>query len=342
MAGDNNPNAALAQAASCVESAGSTFHHLGVANTVYQPITMQRNAGNLHTPDDAASSSAALYDGHVFVAHMLAGAAAGITEHTAMYPVDTIKTRMQALSHPGQRLHGSVSNALRAVMRREGISGLYRGVGAVVWGAGPAHALHFAVYEHAKQLLGGNRAGYQWLPTAAAGAIATTVNDALMTPVDVVKQRLQVAHSPYKGLVDCATRVVRQEGVGALYKSYRTTLLMNIPFTAMHFSVYEGAKKWLLHVDSGDEAAEDRLSVQLVAGGCGSAGFRVCKPTCPGVYVSVCVFDRKRRGEGQEKARKTKNWRRNRKQRQRKGKGCMWGGQGVVRIACRRGAQGEL
>lgn len=35
---------------------------------------------------------------------MLAGAIAGITEHTAMYPVDTIKTRMQALSHPGQRV----------------------------------------------------------------------------------------------------------------------------------------------------------------------------------------------------------------------------------------------
>jgi hypothetical protein len=42
---------------------------------------------------------------------------------------------------------------------------------------------------------------------------------------------------------------------------------MNVPFTAMHFSVYEAAKKWLLHVDDGDEEAEDRLSVQLVAGG---------------------------------------------------------------------------
>lgn len=35
---------------------------------------------------------------------MVAGAIAGVTEHTAMYPVDTIKTRMQALSHPGQRV----------------------------------------------------------------------------------------------------------------------------------------------------------------------------------------------------------------------------------------------
>jgi solute carrier family 25 iron transporter 28/37 len=81
--------------------------------------------------------------------------------------------------------------------------------------------LHFAVYEQAKEAFGGNQAGYQWLPTAAAGATATLVNDAFMVPIDVVKQRLQVAHSPYKGVADCATKVLRQEGVGALYRSYR-------------------------------------------------------------------------------------------------------------------------
>lgn len=31
-----------------------------------------------------------------FTQHMLSGAVAGTTEHLAMYPVDTIKTRMQA------------------------------------------------------------------------------------------------------------------------------------------------------------------------------------------------------------------------------------------------------
>eukprot|EP00882_Tetradesmus_deserticola_P018377 GHRQ01019740.1.p2 GENE.GHRQ01019740.1~~GHRQ01019740.1.p2 ORF type:complete len:181 (+),score=42.19 GHRQ01019740.1:849-1391(+) len=88
----------------------------------------------------------------------------------------------------------------------------------------PAHAMYFATYEQAKQLLGGNRQGYQWLPTATAGAIATVVNDGLMTPVDVVKQRLQVAHSPYRGLADCLRQILLHEGVGALYKSYRSAL----------------------------------------------------------------------------------------------------------------------
>jgi hypothetical protein len=58
----------------------------------------------------------------------------------------------------------------------------------------------------------------------------------------------------------------------------RTTVLMNVPFTAMHFSVYEAAKKWLLHVESGDEEAEDRLSVQLVAGEASASLFVFSKP----------------------------------------------------------------
>lgn len=198
--------------------------------------------------------------------HMIAGALAGVTEHIAMYPIDTIKTRMQALSHPGQRLHRStLRTALSAVIRREGISGLYQGIGAVAVGAGPAHALYFAIYELAKDVGGGNDAGGN-LPLAAAcaGATATLVNDACMTPADVIKQRLQVAHSPYKGILDCATTVMRQEGWRAFFKSYPTTIVMNIPFTAIHFSVYESAKRFL-RIES--EQDEETLAVQLLAGG---------------------------------------------------------------------------
>ncbi|KAL6745765.1 mitochondrial carrier domain-containing protein [Haematococcus lacustris] len=196
---------------------------------------------------------------------MIAGAVAGTVEHVAMYPVDTIKTRMQALSHPGQRLHNmSVWGAIHTAVRREGLAALYKGVGAVAGGAGPAHAVHFAVYEAVKQQLGGYRPGHNPLISGVAGAVATAFNDAIMTPADVIKQRLQVVHSPYRGVLDCVRQVYHSEGPAAFFRSYRTTLVMNVPFIAMHFSVYDAAKGLLVGGEDGDE---DTLLVQLVAGG---------------------------------------------------------------------------
>ena len=116
------------------------------------------------------------------------------------------------------QLHGTtVAQALRAVLRREGVRGLYGGVWAVSLGAGcgpvltararsplvcsshaaalpcrPAHALYFAAYEAAKEALGGSREGHHPFAVAAAGVFATLTSDACMTPFDVVKQRLQV------------------------------------------------------------------------------------------------------------------------------------------------------
>ena len=46
--------------------------------------------------------------------------------------------------------------------------------------------------------------------------------------------------------MDATRQMLRHEGLGAFFRSYRTTLVMNVPFTAMHFSVYETTKK-LIH-----------------------------------------------------------------------------------------------
>ena len=103
-----------------------------------------------------------------FYGHMLAGALAGTTEHCAMFPLDTIKTRMQtavrgiAVSPAVARTAGATAaaaeihshfnpvsamrHATRALMRAEGVAGLYRGISAVGIGAGPAHAVYFATY----------------------------------------------------------------------------------------------------------------------------------------------------------------------------------------------------
>lgn len=55
----------------------------------------------------------------------------------------------------------------------------------------------------------------------------------------VVKQRLQMYNSPYKGALNCAKTVYQKEGLRAFYRSYTTQLSMNIPFQVTHFISYE-------------------------------------------------------------------------------------------------------
>ena len=55
----------------------------------------------------------------------------------------------------------------------------------------------------------------------------------------VIKQRLQMYKSPYRGAFHCASSVYQLEGISAFYRSYTTQLSMNIPFQVVHFVSYE-------------------------------------------------------------------------------------------------------
>ncbi|KAL3692190.1 hypothetical protein R1sor_005841 [Riccia sorocarpa] len=216
------------------------------------------------------SKETAEFDGLGFGQYMLAGSIAGMVEHTAMFPVDTLKTRMQMLASAGGSIHSTIGRALVTIIKNEGPLGLYRGIGAMGLGAGPAHAVYFSVYELAKEKLGGNEKGYHPLAHGLAGSMATVASDAVFTPMDVVKQRLQVRQSPYAGLTDCIKTMLREEGVRAFYVSYRTTVIMNIPFTAVHFASYEAAKKMLMELSPG-QANEESLLMHITAGGAAGA-----------------------------------------------------------------------
>ncbi|MQM20302.1 hypothetical protein Taro_053321 [Colocasia esculenta] len=221
----------------------------------------------LPTPPAAGGDLRVAHDGLSFWQFMVAGSVAGLVEHTAMFPVDTLKTRMQA-QRPCQPPMG-LRQALASVLRVEGPFGLYRGIGAMGLGAGPAHAVYFSVYETAKEFLSrgnpNNPAAH-----AGSGVLATVASDAVFTPMDTVKQRLQLRDSPYKGVVDCVGRVLREEGPRAFFVSYRTTVVMNAPFTAVHFATYEAAKRGLIEV-SPESANDERLVVHATAGAAAGA-----------------------------------------------------------------------
>ncbi|KAI9823520.1 MAG: asparaginyl-tRNA synthetase [Phylliscum demangeonii] len=179
-------------------------------------------------------------------ANLLAGAFAGISEHTVMYPVDAIKTRMQVINPSPAAVYTGMTNAALRISSTEGVRSLWRGISSVALGAGPAHAVYFATYEAVKQAMGGNEGnGHHPIAAATSGACATIASDALMNPFDVIKQRMQVHGSVYPSIYRCARTVLRNEGISAFYVSYPTTLAMTIPFTAIQFTAYESISKVL-------------------------------------------------------------------------------------------------
>ncbi|CAN8205940.1 unnamed protein product [Coccothraustes coccothraustes] len=201
-------------------------------------------------PGPPAAAGAALMDGEDYESlpsgvalgtHMVAGAVAGIMEHTVMYPVDSVKTRMQSLQPDPKAQYRGVWEALRRMVLTEGFWRPLRGIDVTMLGAGPAHALYFACYEKMKKSLSDilQPGGNSHLANGIAGSVATLLHDAVMNPAEVVKQRLQMFNSPYTSVLGCVRTVHRTEGLGAFYRSYTTQLTMNVPFQAIHFITYE-------------------------------------------------------------------------------------------------------
>jgi hypothetical protein len=67
--------------------------------------------------------------------HTIAGATAGIMEHVTLYPVDTVKTHLQA---SGKKM--SFTNTAQILLKEEGFIRFYSGAQVIASGCIPAHA----------------------------------------------------------------------------------------------------------------------------------------------------------------------------------------------------------
>ncbi|KAL0964631.1 hypothetical protein UPYG_G00326750 [Umbra pygmaea] len=209
--------------------------------------TVQLISGPLEVADLSEPDYEGLPQGASTSTHMFAGAVAGIMEHCLMFPIDCVKTRMQSLQPEPAARYRNVTDALRRIVTTEGVWRPLRGLNATAVGAGPAHALYFACYEKLKKSLGDiiHPGANSHLANGAAGCVATLLHDAAMNPSEVVKQRLQMYNSPYRGVIDCVRAVWQTEGAAAFYRSYTTQLSMNVPFQALHFMTYEYLQEML-------------------------------------------------------------------------------------------------
>lgn len=104
-----------------------------------------------------------------------------------------------------------------------------------------------------------------------AGAIAGMPAAYLTTPADVIKTRLQVearkGDATYTGNIDCARKILRDEGFRAFFKGGPARILRSSPQFGFTLAAYEVLSKWLPMPGSEEaEAQKEALGGRLEPG----------------------------------------------------------------------------
>ncbi|XP_043213342.1 S-adenosylmethionine mitochondrial carrier protein-like [Amphibalanus amphitrite] len=156
----------------------------------------------------------------------IAGGAAGLTVDVSLFPLDTLKTRLQSAE---------------GLMRSGGLRGLYSGVGAAATGSIPTAALFFITYDGLARRAS-ERLSPGWLPAAqgAAAAAGETVAAVVRVPVEVVKQRRQAR--PDVSARHIITTTLAEEGFAGMYRGFLTTVLREVPFAILQLPLWEALK----------------------------------------------------------------------------------------------------
>jgi solute carrier family 25 carnitine/acylcarnitine transporter 20/29 len=182
----------------------------------------------------------------------VAGCAAGIFSTFVGHPFDTIKVRLQ-MGTAGAAVTGPVSCALWTV-RREGAGGLFKGLASPMLTVPLVNAVVFGVYGHAKSTL---QARHPDRPlssaeTCAAGAWAGLVNTAVVTPVELLKCRLQVAgeqptgaRAELRALRSEMSRVMAEDGLKGLWRGNVACAAREVCSYIGMFGTYEFLKHTL-------------------------------------------------------------------------------------------------
>ncbi|KAK3117021.1 hypothetical protein LTR53_002042 [Teratosphaeriaceae sp. CCFEE 6253] len=185
-------------------------------------------------PEEVKEGLEIVLVGHIWEALPHAGGLAGTTVDTTLFPLDTLKTRLQSAA---------------GFFPSGGFRGVYNGIGSAVVGSAPGAALFFVTYEGVKAHFGTADVGAgTHMLAASLGEVAAC---AVRVPTEVVKQRAQAGqHASSREALASILRLRREHGVsrvwGELYRGWSITVFREVPFTVIQFPLWEGMKRYAL------------------------------------------------------------------------------------------------
>ncbi|PWN41747.1 mitochondrial carrier [Ceraceosorus guamensis] len=178
------------------------------------------------------------------------GALAAFFVDILIFPLDTIKTRVQA-----------PDRATRFPNNRGFYKGLWQGLGPIIVVTLPSAGLFFTIYEESKSALTSAdvpligqytsiaNSNAQALAHGTSSAMAELSSCALLAPAEMIKQRRQVSvQGSLSSTVSASTRAIKstlKERSVVMWRSYKALAGRNLPFTTLQFPIYEWTKEKL-------------------------------------------------------------------------------------------------
>lgn len=160
--------------------------------------------------------------------NVASGGIAGALSLSFVYSLDYARTRLasDAKGKGGERQFNGLVDVYRKTLASDGIGGLYRGfviscVGIIVY-----RGCYFGFYDTLKPMLLGEDSSF-----AANFALGygVTVGAGLMSyPIDTIRRRMMMtsgAAVKYNGSLDCASQILRNEGVSSFFKGAGANIL---------------------------------------------------------------------------------------------------------------------
>lgn len=225
-----------------------------------------------------------------FLQEFIGGTVGGVTGILTVYPLDTVKCRLQTHRH-----YSGMGDVFREMVRTEGATSLYRGLLSPVVGFGALFAMSFSAYGQAgRYFRSRDTRGLNPKEAAAreldlwemtlAGAWAGFWQAPGRQVFERVKGVMQVRHGtggkgPYSWTGACLADLVRKEGIQmGLFRGMGATFLREIPQFMVYYPVYElcrraFAKKTTLtpspstHISENTPGVHEATMYLLLAGG---------------------------------------------------------------------------
>jgi len=166
-----------------------------------------------------------------FGTNIASGGLAGSLSLTLVYSLDFARTRLanDAKGKGGERQFNGLIDVYAKTLKTDGIQGLYRGFTISCVGIFIYRGMYFGLYDSLKPILLGADASVLWSFLLGWGV---TIFSGLMSyPIDTVRRRMMMTSGSgvkYKGSIDCAVQVIKNEGFMSLMKGAGANILRGV------------------------------------------------------------------------------------------------------------------